>query len=269
MSRSDNHADAIETVRLSDQQSQEILDRLDKSEQQQSDQKQPKKYSFRSQIRLHVLTGAGNEASCFRLSSRTISTRELSILHGGYLHKGTLCLLGMYNAKQQWTIHFTKVVDCYYVSGNIHEVIVKFERDINPGEYMPQTTPLSCTLAEEDPSKAEKARKLLHHNQVHVEHIHAAYDVVKKTLDKAYDLLLLNMQMRGIDGISAVRLLRKRSFKGVIVAVTEKQDHDALETYKKAGCDRVISSDYSPEQIRQLVEEVRSPESKNNGSQGA
>jgi two-component system response regulator len=51
------------------------------------------------------------------------------------------------------------------------------------------------------------------------------------------DLVIMDIQMPGIDGIEATRILRERGFRGKILALTAAALSGERDRAAKAGCD--------------------------------
>ena len=64
---------------------------------------------------------------------------------------------------------------------------------------------------------------------------------VERALSGEYDLILMDMQMPVMDGLSAVKLLRQAGYSQPIVAITASALHHNVERYLAAGCDSYIS----------------------------
>jgi signal transduction histidine kinase/CheY-like chemotaxis protein len=82
----------------------------------------------------------------------------------------------------------------------------------------------------------------------HVEGTGAALTVVgngelavQHALASDYDLVLMDIQMPVMDGVSAVKLLRGAGYGGPIVALTANVMRADIETYRDIGCDDVLA----------------------------
>ncbi len=64
---------------------------------------------------------------------------------------------------------------------------------------------------------------------------------VQHALASDYDLVLMDIQMPVMDGVSAVKLLREAGYGGPIVALTANVMRADIETYREIGCDDVLA----------------------------
>lgn len=64
---------------------------------------------------------------------------------------------------------------------------------------------------------------------------------VKMVLRDNPDLVLMDVEMPGMNGQQATHALRQRGFKGVVLALTAHRDGVLLQALLKAGCDGVLN----------------------------
>jgi signal transduction histidine kinase/CheY-like chemotaxis protein/HPt (histidine-containing phosphotransfer) domain-containing protein len=64
---------------------------------------------------------------------------------------------------------------------------------------------------------------------------------VQAALGKPYELVLMDIQMPLMDGITATRLLRQRGYRGTIVALTANVMQSDVLSYRLGGCDDVLA----------------------------
>jgi len=72
----------------------------------------------------------------FIVLPRNLSTGGLSVLHGGYIHPDTPCLVSMRTNGGTTKSHAGTVLRCQYISGRIHELGIRFHDPINPRDYL-------------------------------------------------------------------------------------------------------------------------------------
>ncbi len=70
-----------------------------------------------------------------------------------------------------------------------------------------------------------------------VEIVENGAEAVTSALTKAFDLILMDMQMPVMDGMTAVRALRAQGYCKPIYALTANETTEAIEECKNAGCD--------------------------------
>ena len=73
---------------------------------------------------------------------------------------------------------------------------------------------------------------------------------------RKYDLVLMDMQMPGIDGVSATRALRARGVATPIVALTANVMKSDVRRYRAAGCTDVLAKPIDREAFYDVVERL-------------
>ncbi len=61
-----------------------------------------------------------------------------------------------------------------------------------------------------------------------------------KKIDARFDVVLLDLQMPELDGISAAKILREQSYPGPIIALTGGPSELDLSKYYSAGCSHLM-----------------------------
>jgi signal transduction histidine kinase/DNA-binding response OmpR family regulator len=87
---------------------------------------------------------------------------------------------------------------------------------------------------------------------------------VDAALRTPYELVLMDIQMPLMDGVTATRQLRTRGYRGPIVALTANVMQSDLQRYRQSGCDDVLAKPVDRDRfysvLRRLVPTARSPD---------
>jgi len=92
--------------------------------------------------------------------------------------------------------------------------------------------------------------------------IHTAdngFEGVIKAIELQPDLVLMDMHMPVMNGHDAVRMLRKRGYSGMIIAVTASAMPHEIDQASNSGCNQIISKPLTPEfedQIQQVLNTI-------------
>ena len=76
---------------------------------------------------------------------------------------------------------------------------------------------------------------------------------------RRYDLVLMDMQMPVMDGLSAVRLLRAAGYDGAIVALTANATRSDMQSCLEAGCDAFLTKPVERSSLAELVRRFLPP----------
>ncbi|MEK7312998.1 MAG: response regulator [Deltaproteobacteria bacterium] len=79
-------------------------------------------------------------------------------------------------------------------------------------------------------------------------------EAVLKALDKPYDIALLDMVMPNLDGVGAIRILKKVRTRMPIIALSGSMEHDRLSETIKAGALMFV---YKPFSTSWLISQIK------------
>ncbi len=232
------------SVRLAEPLIAELLDRLDAAATSDGAAGQRFRYRIHNCVVNLQQPGAGTPVA-YLCSTRCLSDHELWFLHGGYVHAGSRCVIQLISAHGAWENVPARVAACTYVQGAIHEVRAKFDRAIDPGTYCPDAVKVSVLMVDDDPSLLRLVDKFL--DKLNAEVVHAAdgHEAVEKAMVGSFDIVFMDVEMPGLNGLDATRELRKRGYTGLIVAATARTRPEDQQACIDAGCDRFIGKPYN------------------------
>src|SRR5262245_52096444 len=113
-------------------------------------------------------------------------------------------------------------------------------------------------VAEDNPVNHEVALAMLESFGCRVDVVVTGHEAVEAVSRAAYDLILMDCQMPGMDGYAATRLIRRNERKGArripIVALTAHASHGDSATCFAAGMDDYLSKPYTQQDLRAIVQ---------------
>lgn len=142
---------AVDTLRISETEAAAILNQLDDQQIQKSD-------DLRDNRRVTLRLGPGlvievhqpgGTSSKFLVRPRNISRTGLAFIHGGFLHKDTMCNV-LFNTRSAGRVNVRgRVVRCRHIRGNLHEIGLKLldELDLGKAVQLPSNRPAALSTA--------------------------------------------------------------------------------------------------------------------------
>lgn len=122
----------INSLRLTDPELRQILDRLDKAEaegEHHSERRADPRLRYRVRhLVVHVNQGGAEVA--FVVPSRNISRGGMAFLHRRMLHVDTPCRVQVMLPGGEWLRVTARVVRCQHVNGVLHEIGLQFDKPI-------------------------------------------------------------------------------------------------------------------------------------------
>lgn len=248
---------SIRTIRLNDEEIAKLLDQLDEGGAVTKERRLAR-YPYRVKaLVVHMQQPGSSIVVPYLVATRNISEGGLAFLHGGFVHPGTRCMAQLITTYGTWDDMPGEVIDCRYQQGNVHEVVMKFEREVDPSVYSAKAIHSRVLLAEDDPATARLAIFHLKQLNADVDHVENGQLAVDKAGEQAYDLILMDMEMPVLDGFGAARTLRDRGYSGTIVAATALTQPEDQQRCIEAGCDRYIPKPYQRDQLSELLVSIR------------
>ncbi|MGM0508729.1 MAG: response regulator [Fusobacteriota bacterium] len=111
----------------------------------------------------------------------------------------------------------------------------------NKYEYKQIDKNKKIIIAEDDRINQKLVQRLCSSRGLKVDAAYNGVDLLDKITKKDYDLILMDIQMPGLDGVNATKEIRKRGLETPIVAVTAFSKKEDEEYFLKIGMDGYIS----------------------------
>lgn len=108
-------------------------------------------------------------------------------------------------------------------------------------------------LAEDNPVNALLARTLLTHSGCSVERAATGEEAIEAATASAFDLILMDLRMPGVDGLTAARRLRALGVTAPIVALTANAFDEDRRAALQAGMDDFLTKPLDPAALRAIL----------------
>lgn len=118
---------------------------------------------------------------------------------------------------------------------------------------------LNILFVEDDPSSARAARQMLEKNGCHVDTCENGEDSLKN-VDSKYDLILLDLELPGMDGFavaSAIRQMKGNVASLPIVALTASESTEILVRAREIGINGFLTKPFSSNKCKMLLNQYK------------
>ncbi|HPE87638.1 MAG: response regulator [Bacteroidales bacterium] len=78
-------------------------------------------------------------------------------------------------------------------------------------------------------------------------------EAIRLVEEKAPDLILMDIKMPGMDGLTATRILREKGYQKPIIALTAYAFDSDREKALEAGCDNFITKPVLPDTLKKVI----------------
>ncbi len=241
----------IKTIPLADAEVDGILDSLDNQEDNPPPSSRvDKRFPLRlKRCVIHIKQPGDASTSTYLVHTRNISKSGVAFLHGGYLHGGTRITIQLITTRGSWSDVEGEVVRCRFVEGRIHEVGARFERHVHPSDYTNAAIEYSVLVGENDDSIARLTSFHLEQLNVHADRAEDGRTVVEKALENGYDLIICDTELPKMDGLQAVKELRKQGYIGKIIITSSQEEERIKKQSIEAGSDSFLGKPYTREDL--------------------
>ena len=249
----------VRSLRLSDDELKALLDDLDGAEGPDSpDRRNAPRYRFRDYHCVFRLKQPGDASTTpFLAATRNLSVHGMSLIHGGFVHTGSRCVVQLISIHGSWENVSGVVVECRHFQDSIHEVRIVFDNGIDPGMYCSEATTVRVLLVDDDPMTVRLVTTFLEALHADIEHAVNGKEAVEKALATFFDVLVMDMEMPVMDGFQATEHLRKKGYTGLIVAATALDTPSDRERCLQAGCDRYLKKPYTKDDLAALFSTIK------------
>lgn len=192
--------------------------------------------------------------------SRKLSADGVYILVSSLVHKNCTCRVHLVTVRNSWQTVTGRVEKCRYLPGTsgVHEIFVRFDRPIDPASFAMAAT-RSRILAADDSAVSQKLyQHLLETMNVDLTCVSNGLEATERALSEGFDLILMDLEMPDMDGLSAVRLLRGKGYVRAIVAVSALSSEEDRQRCLAAGCDDFLPKPLTRESLAAAVQRNKS-----------
>jgi len=248
----------LKTVRVNDEQVEALLNRVGSSTYSPGAERRHKeRYDYRTQTIVHIQQPGDSHFASYIVPTRNLSEGGTSFLFGGFVHTGTSCIIQLTTPDGIWCEVTGKVVGCRYLEGTIHEVMVRFDKPIDPSAYCMNAPCGRVLLAEDDPAAARLATFYLKGLNIRVELVTDGQEVLDQAQKREYDIILMEMELSQVDGFQVAETLRNNGYVGKIVAMMVSNQPEDRCRCLEAGCDYYLPKPYICEDLANLLTFLR------------
>lgn len=252
----------VRTIRLHESVIESILQRLDQSDGGASAPfNAAERHRFRSKAIIVGMQQPGDASmKSFLCPTRNVSRTGLACLHGGYVHVRTRCTIQLTTQTGALYPVPGTVVRCSFVERNIHEVGIQFETEVDPELFCGDEGRIRVLLWARDEHAAQLLVRRLEEGEAKVRRASHADEVINLVSGEDFDLLMLDVDGPGEEGLSAVKAIRGRGFAGTLVGLTAQTEEAAVRRILESGCHRSLTKEAGDSEIKSVLDGVKQQE---------
>lgn len=260
-----SRSNPVDTVRLSPAEREALIASLDRQSKDADSSENNRRHErvafFPKPVAVSFIHPGGVETRCL-VTPRNISVSGMGFLHGGYLHNGSECVVNLPSLFGDTRFVRGAIRSCRYITGNVHEIGVEFDDEIDPYDFLePGDAPQSADAAAIDPqtlhgailaieNSPADARLLTHHlakTDVSLDVFDTFEDAESAIASGASNLIMLNDDALGANGGADIaQAVRVQGFDGPMIAMTAESRPGWLAHVRQSGFADVLVKPYDP-----------------------
>ena len=238
-----------------------ILDSLDAQNPQPVDASESarQRYPYRVPALRVELQAADGSIVRYAAPSRHIGPDGMSFLVGNLVYPDSVCKIDLITTHNHWLSVTGTIVRCKYVqgTGSVYEAEVRFRQPIDIALFVAQALRVRVLLVDDSPTARSLMARMLQDFSTEVVPCEGGQEAIEVAFSRPFDLVLMDMEMPGVDGFQATRELRAKGFPQPIVAVTALTSPGDRERCLEAGCDDYLSKPPNRQEISDLINRLR------------
>lgn len=251
----------MRSLKLDSQTINAILDELDgrREESNSFTRKVGRRFPYRVRAMRVDFQVSRDLNESYEVATRCIGRMSISFLAGNVVHIGTPCIVHLIGTQNNTEDVEAKVIRCRYLQGTVcvHEVDCVFEKPVDPASFASTAIRARVLLAD----ASTMARRLMAHmlEPLNVELVTVTDGItaVQRALAEAYDLILMDPVLPKLDGLNAVRFLRKKGYLRPVCAISTKTTGADREAALLAGFEDFLPKPVKREHIEAVVQRTR------------
>ncbi|MFG0293177.1 MAG: response regulator [Phycisphaerales bacterium JB065] len=260
----------IDTLRTSGRDLELIISDLERGVQFETAdlRRSLKRWKFTAGKAVVTLMRDTGPGQTFVVAPRNLSSQGIGLIHGGYVHTKTRCIVSIRRTDGKIAHLHGTVVRCAHVRAQLHDIGIKFDSTIDPEGFVDrpegsrfnvekvELNDLRGSLLVIEDSTADQ-RLVAHYFKDANLDVRFAKDIAIGTqmLADAPDIVFVDFLLPDGDGISFIEQARTIGYPGPMLLITADTTPGLRERARRAGASEVLSKPCPKELLHQAAAE--------------
>lgn len=240
-------------VRINEIRARALLDKIDQLPAPAgAERRNDERVAYRRACLIELTQPTGNVVK-LRVPTRNLSRGGLAFLHNSYIHGGTRCCVHLVNTHNRPVRVEGTVTRCEYLESGIHHVSVCFQQPIDVKTFCGKPQPPRVLLVDDDPQIRRLIQVHLKSTSAEISEAENGEQALEHAQAQRFDIILMDVEMPVMDGITALKTLRERGYNGRIVALTALTSDGDRDRLLDEGFDDYIGKPVNREALCEMV----------------
>lgn len=260
----------VDTLRTSSRELELIMNELDRvgGEEITDLRRALKRWKFNGSKALVTLLSETGRRQNYVVAPRNLSAGGTGVLHGGFVHAGTRCIVAMRRRNGSVACIPGSVIRCSHIRGRLHELGIEFDHTTDPEQFLEfenrtnfntervDVSTLRGTLLVIDDSLADQ-RLVAHYFKDSNLDVLFAKDAKSglAMLADGPDVVFVDYQLPDLDGVTLIEKAKDSGFAGPMLVVSADHSPGLRDRAQAAGAAEVIAKPCPKELLHQAAAE--------------
>lgn len=261
---------ASDTLRLSSKDLELLIAELERGSaaSPSSIRRELRRWTFSSGRALMTVVDDVGSARHFVVAPRNISAGGVAVLHGGFVHPGTRCIISMRRMDRTAQSVSARVARCSHLKGHLHDLGIRFDQRVDPEKFIDFHGQTAFNVEHVDPAKLHGSllvvedsladqRLLAHYFKQSKLEINFVKDTKSglAVLANAPDLVFVDYQLPDGDGIQFVARAKSMGYSGPMILMTGDSLPGLRDRARDAGAAELLLKPCPKELLHQAAAE--------------
>ena len=258
------------TLRIPPRELEALLDSVDQSSTGRpgSSKRRSRRWSLRSAGIVLTLQAQAGGHTHFLVAPRNLSSTGIGVVHGGFIHLNTRCVVSLRTKSGATRSIQGKIVKCRLMRGSLHDLGVEFLEPINPLDFVEPTGDAIFNVEKVDPATLtgrvlviddDRAMQKLVAHYLKSTRLETSYandaDAGLQCLADEPDIVFIDIDLPGKDGIAFIQEARARHFMAPLLALTAHTSSEMRTRALEAGGSGYLTKPITQELLHQAIAE--------------
>ncbi|MEM6458068.1 MAG: response regulator [Planctomycetota bacterium] len=217
----------------------------------------------------------GGTTHKFRVRARNLGDAGIAVLHGGFLHRGSVCRVEIFDAAMPLVSLPARVVHCRYVRQTVHEIGLVFDEPIDSDAVQRSQKPAAPDAATSTPDRPALPRlrgRVLHVDPIEADRRYLGFRLAQLGLNfryalttpealsavkaQAFDLVLCEYRLRPDPAPFLLRRLRGMGCVAPVVVLGHGISRVAAKELTDLGAHACLPKPFRAEDLTRLLAQL-------------
>lgn len=260
----------VDTLRTSSRELEMIMNELDRvgANDEGSLRRSLKRWKFTGSKAVVTLLSETGRRQNYVVAPRNLSAGGTGVLHGGFIHAGTRCIVAMRKRTGSVACIPGSVIRCSHIRGHLHELGIQFDHAIDPEQFLEfgnrtnfntervDLSSLRGTLLMIDDSIADQRLVAHYFKDSQLDVLFAKYAKSGLAmLADGPDVVFVDYQLPDMDGVTLIQNAKDSGFAGPMLVVSADHSPGLRSRAQAVGAAEVIAKPCPKELLHQAAAE--------------